>query len=117
MNFAAPRDFTPGAGLPGDRSAGRAARQAFADLQKTYLHALHDVPGSEWLCAQVRSADEPVDLWLLRALVFSALQGASEERRSRRQMLRRGLDSMFPDLDTPSGFASLSANVSDFAAL
>jgi hypothetical protein len=117
MNFASPRDFTPGAGLPGDRSAGLAARQAFAALRQTYLHALHDVPNSEWLCAQVRGAEEPVDLWLLRALVFSALQGAGEDRRGRRQMLRRGLDSMFPDLDAPSGFASLSANVSDFAAL
>jgi hypothetical protein len=117
MNFAAPRDFTPGAGLPGDRSAGMAARQAFVDLRKTYLHALSDVPGSEWLCAQVRGAEEPVDLWLLRAAVFAALQGADTDRRHRRQLLRRGLDSMFPDLDTPSGFAPLASNVSDFAPL
>jgi hypothetical protein len=117
MNYATPRDFTPGAGMPGDRSAGLAARQAFVDLKKTYLHALSDVPGSDWLCAQVRAAEEPVDLWLLRAMVFAALQGASEERRTRRQLLRRGLDSMFPDLDTPSGFAPMSSNVSDFAPL
>jgi hypothetical protein len=107
FNFTAPRDFTPGAGLPGDRSAGMAARQAFDDLKKTYLHALIDVPDSDWLRKQVSKAQEPVDLWLMRALVFAALQGADDERRSRRQLLRRGLDSMFPDLDMPSNFAPL----------
>jgi hypothetical protein len=107
INFTVPRDFTPGAGMPGDRSASAAARQAFDDLKKTYLHALIDVPGSDWLRKQVSKAEEPVDLWLMRALVFAALEGADNDRRSRRQLLRRGIDSMFPDLDTPSNFAPL----------
>jgi len=102
----APRDFTPGAGLPGDRRARIAARQAFVELKLIYLHALQDVTGAEWLCSQVRGAEEPVDLWLLRAPVFAALEGADQEHRSRRQLLRRGLDSMFPDLDPPSAFAA-----------
>jgi hypothetical protein len=107
INFTVPRDFTPGAGMPGDRSASVAARQAFDDLKKTYLHALIDVPNSDWLRKQVSKAEEPVDLWLMRALVFAALEGADNDRRSRRQLLRRGIDSMFPDLDTPSNFAPL----------
>jgi hypothetical protein len=100
-----PRDFTPGAGLPGDRSARVAARQAFVSLKLTYLEALESMTGAEWLRAQVRAAEEPVDLWLLRAPVFAMLTGVDASQRQRRQMLRRGLDSMFPDLDTPSGFA------------
>ena len=102
----APRDFTPGAGLPGDRRARIAARQAFVELKLTYLQALQDVGGADWLRGQVRSAEEPVDLWLLRAPVFAALEGADGERRSRRQLLRRGLDSMFPDLEPASAFAA-----------
>lgn len=104
----APRDFTIGAGMPGDRSARLAARQAFVSLKLTFLEALEERPDAEWLRAQVRAAEEPVDLWLLRAPVFAALCGVDNEARSRRQLLRRGLDSMFPDLDGPlSSFAPL----------
>ncbi len=88
--------------MPGDRSARFAARQAFVSLKLTYLQALQDLPQADWLRNQVRAAEEPVDLWLLRAPVFAALTGAEPERRSRRQMLRRGLDSVFPDLDDPA---------------
>lgn len=103
----APRDFTLGAGLPGDRRARLAARQAFVELKLAYVQALHDVPGAAWLLAQVRASEEPVDLWLLRAPVFAALEEAAPEQRSRRRDLRRGLDSMFPDLEPASAFGSL----------
>ena len=111
MQPTAPRQFNPaglqGSGMPGDRSARFAARQAFVSLKLTYLQALQDLPQADWLRNQVRAAEEPVDLWLLRAPVFAALTGAEPERRSRRQMLRRGLDSVFPDLDDPaSAFTS-----------
>jgi len=90
--------------MPGDRGARMAARQAFVDLKLTFLHALLGTPDADWLRAQVRAAEEPVDLWLLRAPVFAALAGTSGDARQRRQQLRRGLDSVFPDLDPPSGF-------------
>ncbi len=102
---AAPRDYTIGAGLPGDRGARLAARQAFVSLKLSFLQALEQVPGADWLRVQVRAAEEPVDLWLLRAPVFAALTGVSLEQRGRRQLLRRSLDSMFPDLDEASNFA------------
>ena len=103
-----PRDYTPGAGMPGDRSARLAARQAFVSLKLTFLEALEHQSEAEWLRRQVRSAEEPVDLWLLRAPVFAVLCGVDADCRGRRQMLRRGLDSMFPDLDGPlSNFAPL----------
>jgi hypothetical protein len=104
----APRDFTPGAGLPGDRSARLAARQAFVTLKLSYLQALEAVPGAEWLRVQVRAAEEPVDLWLLRAPMFAFIGGMDVDHRHRRQMLRRSLDSVFPDLESPaSEFAAL----------
>jgi hypothetical protein len=107
QTHVAPRDFTPGAGMPGDRGARIAARQAFVALKATYLEALAQLSGAEWLRVQVQAAEEPVDLLLLRAPVFAALSGADVERRQHRQSLRRSLDSMFPDLDERSGFAPL----------
>lgn len=100
----APRDFTTGAGMPGDRGARLAARQAFVSLKRSFLEALDLSSGAEWLRVQVRAAEEPVDLWLLRAPVFAVLRGVDADCRQRRQVLRRSLDSMFPELDEPSGF-------------
>lgn len=95
----APRDFTLGIGLPGDRRAAQAALQAFEDLRSTFLHVLRDLKGCEWLSALVRAAQEPVDLWLLRAPAYAALDGVDAERRQRRQQLRRGLETLFPDTE------------------
>lgn len=102
MQVAAPRHFSPGAGIPGGRSARLAARRAFVELKITFMQALADLPQAGWLHAQVRSAQEPVDLWLLRAPVFAVLDGTDPEYRHRQQLLRRGLDSVFPDLEPAS---------------
>jgi hypothetical protein len=116
MHVAAPRQFGPPlagratpdlSGLPHDRQAHAAARRAFVDLKRTFMHALEGLPGIEWLQMQVRAAEEPVDLWLLRAPAFAALSGADPQVRQRRQQLRRGLDSVFPELDEPSSFSLL----------
>jgi hypothetical protein len=104
---SAPRDFTPGAGLPGDRSARIAARQAFVALKQSFLDALESAPTAEWLRIQVRAAEEPVDLWLLRAPVFAALGRMNADCRIHRQRLHRSLDSIFPDLETGSAFMPL----------
>ncbi|MDQ2778000.1 MAG: hypothetical protein M3Y32_00415 [Pseudomonadota bacterium] len=105
---SAPRHFSPATfaaiGEPGDRRAHIAARDAFASLKLTFLQAMESEPGVEWLRKQVRNAEEPFDLWLLRGPVFDLLTGAVAEQRARRQLLRRGLDSVFPDLDPASGF-------------
>lgn len=109
---AEPRQYGPGAlgpdsGLPGDRAARLAARKAFVDLKLTFLHILRDTPDVDWLRTQVRAAEEPQDLWLLRGPVFAALSGSAAEFRARRQQLRRGLDSVFPELEPPSAFSVL----------
>lgn len=100
--YSSPRDYTPGAGMPGDRRACIAALQAFRDLKRTYLHVLEDAPGADWLRRLVDQSEEPVDLWLLRAPAFALLEGVSVDQRGRRQLLRRGLESMFPELDGPT---------------
>lgn len=103
----APRDFTVGAGMPGDRGARIAASQAFVLLKHSFLEALAPTSDTQWLRHQVLAAEEPVDLWLLRAPVFAALGGVDEACRQRRQSLRRSLDSVFPELDETSDFTPL----------
>ncbi|MBC7939318.1 MAG: hypothetical protein H7Z19_06055, partial [Chitinophagaceae bacterium] len=80
----------------------------FVELKQTYLLALVELSEAQagWLRAQVRGAEEPVDLWLLRAPMYAALSGADPERRRRRQMLRRGLDTVFADNEPPSAFTA-----------
>lgn len=102
MMLGLPRHFSPGAGVPLERGARLAARRAFVELKQTFLEALADVPDASWLRSQVRNAEEPVDLWLLRGPVFDALAGTVH--RQHRRALRRGLDSIFPDLDLASAF-------------
>ncbi len=92
-------------GLPQDRQAHAAARRAFVDLKRTFMHALDGLPAVEWLQVQVGAAEEPVDLWLLRAPAFAAMRGADPQVRQRRQQLRRSLDSLFPDPDEPSSLS------------
>jgi hypothetical protein len=111
---AAPRHFVatpalPGAGLPHDRLAQLAARQAFVALKSCFSDAVSALPGArgDWLRQQVRAAEEPVDLWMLRAPVFAGLAGDDAQRRARRHQLRRGLDSLFLDSGPPSCFSGL----------
>lgn len=114
MHIAEPRHFLhapslPGAGLPSDRMARVAARRAFVELKISCETALAGLSAeqTDWLRRLVRAAEEPSDLWLLRAPMFAALAGAGLDRRARRQTLRRALDSLFPDSESPnSAFAS-----------
>jgi len=110
---AAPRHFVaqaglPGAGLPNDRLARIAARRVFVGLKQDFMRAvahLDDARG-RWLREQVRRAEEPEDLLLLRGHVFASLAGADGPCQAQRRLLRRSLDSLFPDSAPRSGFAS-----------
>lgn len=113
MNLA-PRHFTmhgghgslPGAGMPGDRLARIAARRAFVGLKQDFMQAVAtlDDERGRWLRNQVRKAEEPEDLLLLRGHVFASLSGQDATRTERRRLLRRSLDSQFPDSAPRSGF-------------
>lgn len=110
---AAPRHFValtglPGPGLPNDRLARIAARRAFVDMKAGFMQAVaavDDVRGA-WLREQVRRAEEPEDLLMLRGHVFASLAGADPAHQSQRRALRRSLDSTFPDSAPRSGFMS-----------
>jgi len=108
-------------GMPQERAARLAARAAFVELKRGYLQALDSLlpdPGAasarahptHWLRQQVLGAEDPMDLWLLRAPMFAALSGLAPERRRQRQNLRRALETLFPESETTpatSAFASL----------
>ncbi len=113
MSQPSPRHFLPtaalpGAGLPNDRLARLAARRAFVELKLTFLEAVRELAGSrgDWQRHQVRCAEEPVDLWLLRAPLFAELSGDATDQRTQRLRLRRSLDSLFPDSEPTSGFSA-----------
>lgn len=96
---AQPQVMLPGPGLPQDRHARIAARRSFVALKQRFMLAMADVGGNRaaWLRFQVRQAQDPVDLWLLRGMVFDALgrEGSTTERVQTE--LNQALDSVFPD--------------------
>ncbi|MFO1285910.1 MAG: hypothetical protein U1F25_17865 [Rubrivivax sp.] len=104
---AAPRDYT--AGMPGDRLAAIAARRAFVSLKLTFTDAAAALDGcAERIgCASRCAAEEPVDLWLLRAPLFSQLAGNAPERRQLRQRLRRAIEAVFAEPQPSTMFATV----------
>jgi hypothetical protein len=120
MHAPAPRHYTAQAsllaGVPmqdggADREARIESRRAFAALKRTFLAVVADLQDrqADWLRAQVRSAELPVDLWLLRAPLFEALSGTDPERRRRRQLVRRSLESMFHDSEPQPAVSAFTA--------
>jgi hypothetical protein len=105
---AAPRDYTAGAPT-GDRLAAIAARRSFVALKLTFVDAAAALDGAQahWLQQQVRAAEAPVDLWLLRAPLFSELAGSQPERRQLRQRVRRALEAVFAEPQPSTTFATV----------
>ncbi len=105
-----PRNYTAAANaLYGDRMAALAARRAFVALKVAFAEAVVEItgPSAHWLQEQVRAAEEPVDLWLLRGTIFTELGGPDPMRRLQRQRLRRALEAMFPDTQPNTDFSAL----------
>ncbi|MEK8052061.1 hypothetical protein AACH10_17550 [Ideonella sp. DXS22W] len=91
--------WLPEAGLPQDRHARIAARRCFVDIKQRFMAAtaLVDGPRGDWLRYQVRQTQEPLDLWLLRGAVFSALAGEGRTTERAQSELQGALDSVFPN--------------------
>ena len=83
-------------GMPGDRQVRIAARRAFVALKQSFLYVMDGLDSQAELLLRVRLAEEPHELWALRAPVFAALAGDDRQQRSRRQLLNRSLETMFP---------------------
>ena len=84
-------------GLPADRGARIAARRAFVEMKQLFLRAVENLEHRKgaWLRAQVRGAEDPIDLWLLRGPLLATLR-EDDSTRSLRAELYRSLDSTFP---------------------
>jgi hypothetical protein len=110
-DMLSPRNFTavglPGVGMPQERLARIAARRTFVELKAHFMDAVSDLDGEQgrWLQHQVRQTSQPVDLWLLRSAVFSALRERPQGDRCCGE-LHRCLDSVFPNAGMYSGYAS-----------
>ena len=99
-----PRHYQSFGGLPNDRHARLAARRVFVELKDTFIAAAATLDNGDWLRAQVRGAEQPEDLLLLRGHLFAALAGNDDDLRETRRTLRRSLDSLFPDSAPRSSF-------------
>lgn len=86
-------------GLPQDRAARLAARRTFVEMKQLFMRAVEPLIDrkGQWLRHQVRLANDPIDLWLLRGPVLMALRQDDSGTRRLRAELYRGLDTTFPD--------------------
>jgi hypothetical protein len=104
----------PGCGMPQERLIRIAARRAFVDAKQCFSRCVEALdataPLSVWLAREVRQAQTPEDLWLLRNALSAALRRHRaplnwvQRGPSLSTQLRRTLDTLFPDRFEPSGF-------------
>lgn len=86
-------------GSPEDEHLARvAARRAFVEMKQVFIRAAADVGGTvgELLQRRVRAANEPMELYRLRAVLIASLPSQHERTPLHRLELHRQLDSIFP---------------------
>ncbi|MBW8779192.1 MAG: hypothetical protein JF585_08235 [Burkholderiales bacterium] len=108
--FAADSDDLPEAlALPASRGDRVEARRAFVEMKQLFLHAVENLAHRKgaWLRTQVRAAEDPVDLWLLRGPLLSALREDDLATRTLRAALYRSLDHTFPEAFGGAGASAL----------
>jgi len=94
-------DFPPpwsyaSAGQPGERRGRIAARRAFVELKLCCTRAAAELGGpyGGQLQRQIRQACEPIELWLLRGALLTALP--DERAEPHRRAIELALDRVFP---------------------
>jgi hypothetical protein len=93
-------------GMPADRAARIAARRAFVDMKSLFMRSVENLQHRKgaWLRSQVRAAEDPLDLWLIRGPLLAALR-EDDRTRSMRAELYRSLDNTFPQaFGAPAGW-------------
>ena len=106
----APETDFPGApGLPGTRDARIESRRAFVEMKQLFMRAVENLEHRKgaWLRAQVRAAEDPVDLWLLRGPLLATLREDDAGTRAMRAALYRSLDRTFPEAFGGAGPSAL----------
>jgi len=101
-----PRTAAP----PATRSGRIESRRAFVQMKQLFMHAVENLAHRKgaWLRAQVRAAEDPVDLWLLRGPLLSALRENDLATRTLRAALYRSLDRTFPEAFGSAQISTLS---------
>jgi hypothetical protein len=86
-------------GMPQDRAARIAARRDFVEMKQLFMRAAEQLEHGKgaWLRVQVRAAEEPTDLWVLRNPLLTALRVEDTRTRALRAELYRSLDNVFPE--------------------
>jgi hypothetical protein len=86
-------------GLAADRETRIAARRAFVDMKQLFMRAVENLEHRKgaWLRSQVRSAEDPIDLWLLRGPLLATLREDDVATRKMRAALYKSLDNTFPN--------------------
>jgi len=95
-------DFSDAPGLPGlprTRDARIESRRAFVEMKQLFMRAVENLEHRKgaWLRAQVRAAEDPIDLWLLRGPLLATLREDDIATRTMRAALYRTLDRTFPE--------------------
>ena len=96
--------------LPESRSARIESRRAFVEMKQLFMRAVENLEHRKgaWLRAQVRAAEDPIDLWLLRGPLLAALRADDVATRTMRAALYRTLDRTFPEAFGSAEVTSLS---------
>ena len=86
-------------GIPDTRSARIETRRAFVEMKQLFMRAVENLAHRKgaWLRAQVRAAEDPIDLWLLRGPLLATLREDDVATRTMRAALYRTLDRTFPE--------------------
>jgi hypothetical protein len=86
-------------GLPDARDIRIANRRAFVGMKHLFMRAVENLQHRKgaWLRSQVRGAEDPIDLWLLRGPLLATLREDEVATRKIRAELYKSLDNTFPD--------------------
>jgi hypothetical protein len=96
--------------MPATRSARIEMRRAFVEMKQLFMRAVENLEHRKgaWLRAQVRAAEDPIDLWLLRGPLLATLREDDVATRTMRAALYRTLDRTFPEAFGSAEISALS---------
>ena len=96
--------------IPDTRSARIETRRAFVEMKQLFMRAVENLEHRKgaWLRAQVRAAEDPIDLWLLRGPLLATLREDDVATRTMRAALYKTLDRTFPEAFGSAEISALS---------
>jgi hypothetical protein len=98
-------------GVATTRSARIESRRAFVEMKQLFMRAVENLEHRKgaWLRSQVRGAEDPIDLWLLRGPLLATLREDDVATRAMRAALYKSLDRTFPAAFGSAEIGALSA--------